>query len=76
MLSTKGEKIGHVPEILVKIVAPEMASEKILSLEAEVTESPRDKPAAKWVLGKAIVIPCIYIKCKKESTKKAICTKN
>ena len=53
-----------------------MASEKILSLEAEVTESPRDKPAAKWVLGKGIVIPCIYIKCKKESTKNAICTKN
>ena len=75
MLSTKGETIGHVPEILVKIVAPEMTREKILSLEAEVTESPRDNPAAKWVLGGGIVIPCIYIKCKKESTKKAICTK-
>ena len=52
-----------------------MTREKILSLEAEVTESPRDNPAAKWVLGGGIVIPCIYIKCKKESTKKAICTK-
>ena len=48
----------------------------MLSLEAEVTESPRDNPAAKWVLGGGIVIPCVYIKCKKELTKKAICTKN
>ena len=30
MLSTKGEMIGHVPETLVKILAPEMAKETIL----------------------------------------------
>ena len=48
----------------------------MLSLETDVTESPRDNPATKCVLGEGIVIPCIYIKCKKESTKKAICTKN
>ena len=42
MLSTKEETIGHVPQTLAKILAPEMAKQTILSLEAEVTRSPRD----------------------------------
>ena len=50
MLSTKGETIRNVPEILAKILAPEMAKETILSLEDEVTRSPRDNREGKWVL--------------------------
>ena len=40
--STKWETTGHVPKTLAKIVRPEMVTETILSLEAEVTGSPRD----------------------------------
>ena len=50
VLSTKGETTGHVPETLAKIFAPEMAKETILSLEAEVTGSPRDALEGKWVI--------------------------
>ena len=60
VLSTKGETIGHVPETLAKVLAPEMAKETILSLEAEVTGSPRDVPEGKWVLGGGIEVPCTY----------------
>ena len=42
VLSTKGETIGHDTEALAKILAREMAKEAMLSLEAEVTGSPRD----------------------------------
>ena len=45
VLSAKVETIGHVPETLAKILAPEMVKETILSLEAEATGSPRD---ARW----------------------------
>ena len=60
VLPTKGETIGHVPETLAKIIAPEMTKETILSLEAEVTGSPRDALGGKWVLGGWIEIPCTY----------------
>ena len=60
MLSTKGEPIGHVPETLAKIRASEMAKEAILSLQAEVTGSPRDAPEGKLVLGRGIGTPCTY----------------
>ena len=60
VLLTKRESIGHVPETLSKILAPEMAKEMLLSLEAEVTGSPRDVPEVKWVLGREIEIPCTY----------------
>ena len=40
--STKWETTGHVPKTLAKIVRPEMVTETILSLEAEVTGSARD----------------------------------
>ena len=39
---TKWETTGHVPKTMAKIVGPEMVTETILSLEAEVTGSPRD----------------------------------
>ena len=45
---------------LAKILAPEMAKETILSLEAEVTGSPRDAPEGKWVLSRGMEIPCTY----------------
>ena len=48
---------------LAKILAPEMAKETILSLEAEVTGSPRDAPEGKWVLSGRIEIPCTYKVC-------------
>ena len=60
VLSRKGETIGHVPEILAKILFTEMAKETILSLEAKVTGSPRDAPEGKYVLGRRIEIPCTY----------------
>ena len=41
-LSTKEKTIGPVPEMLSKILAPEMAKETILSLELKKTGSPRD----------------------------------
>ena len=44
VLSTKWETIGHVPETLAKILAPEMAKEAIVSLEAEFIGSQRDAP--------------------------------
>ena len=37
-----------------------MAKETILSLEAEVTGSPRDVIEGKWVLSGGIEIPCTY----------------
>ena len=37
-----------------------MAKETILSLETEVTGSPRDAPEGKWILGGAVEIPCTY----------------
>ena len=46
-LSTKEETTGHAPETLPKILAQEMAKETILSLEVEVTWSPRDVPEEK-----------------------------
>ena len=60
VLSTKEETVRHVPETLAKILAPEMAKETILSLEAEVTGSPRDSPEGKWVLSGRIEISCTY----------------
>ena len=60
MLSTKGETIGHVPETMAKILAPEMAKETIQALEAEVTGSPRDASEGKWLLCGGIQIPCTY----------------
>ena len=50
----------HVPETLAKILALEIAKETILSLKAEVTESPRDATEGKWVLSGKIEIPCTY----------------
>ena len=47
VLSTKEETTGHAPETLPKILAQEMAKETILSLEVEVTWSPRDVPEEK-----------------------------
>ena len=60
VLSTKGERIGHVPETLAKIIAPEMAKEMIMSLEAEVSGSRRDALEGKWLLDGEIEIPCTY----------------
>ena len=60
VLSTKRETIGHVPEILAKILALEKTKETILSSQAEVTGSPRDAPEGKWVLGEGVEIPCTY----------------
>ena len=37
-----------------------MTKETILSLEAEVTGSPRDVPEGKWVLAGGIEIPHTY----------------
>ena len=50
VFSTKEETIELSPETLTKTLAPEMAKETILSLEAEVAESPRHTPEGKWVL--------------------------
>ena len=60
MLITKGETIGHAPETLAKVLSPEMSKETILSLEAEVTGSPRDASEGKWVLSGRIGILCTY----------------
>ena len=60
MLITKGETIGHAPETLAKVLSPEMSKETILSLEAEVTGSPRDASEGKWVLSGRIEILCTY----------------
>ena len=60
MLITKGETIGHAPETLAKLLSPEMSKETILSLEAEVTGSPRDASEGKWVLSGRIEILCTY----------------
>ena len=53
------EIVGHVPELLAKVLAPEFA-QTIQSMEGEVTEPPRDAPEGKWVLGGGIEIPCTY----------------
>ena len=37
-----------------------MAKETILSLEAEVTRTPRNAPEGKWVLSGGIEILCTY----------------
>ena len=60
VLSTKGKTIWHVPETLTKILAPEMAKKTMLSLEAEVTGSPRHSLEGKWVLVGEIEISCTY----------------
>ena len=60
MLITKGETIGHAPETLAKVLSPEMSKETILSLEAEVTGSPRDASEGKWLLSGRIEILCTY----------------
>ena len=60
VFSTKEETIELAPETLAKIIAPEMAKETTLSLEAEFVESPRHAPERKWVLGGEIEIPCTY----------------
>ena len=60
MLITKGETIGYAPETLAKVLSPEMSKETILSLEAEVTGSPRDASEGKWVLSGRIEILCTY----------------
>ena len=60
MLITKGETIGHAPETLAKVLSPEMSKETILSLEAEVTGSPRDASEGKWVISGRIEILCTY----------------
>lgn len=75
-VSTQEETVGHVPETLAKVLAPELARETILSMEAEVTGPPTDAPEGKWVLGGGIEIPCSYkiygMKNKKSELRKKI----
>ena len=45
------ETIGRIPDGLSKVVAPALKKEIVLSVEAEVTEHPRDAAEGKWTLG-------------------------
>ena len=59
---------------LAKILAPEMAKETILSLEAEVTGLPRNAPEGNECPTEGWKYR-VHIKCMEESTKEAICAK-
>ena len=60
LLVSENETIGHVPEALSKVLAPDLEKGIIIAMEAEVTGLPRDAPEGKWTLGGGIEIPCTY----------------
>ena len=54
------ETVGHLPDGLSKVVAPTLKKEIVLSVEAEVTEHPKDTAEGKWTLSGGIKVPCTY----------------
>ena len=56
----KGDTVGHVPDLLVHALAPEIGGENIVSIEAIVTSEPRSTPEGMWVIG-GIETPCKYL---------------
>ena len=62
ILKTKeGNRVGHVPDLLVYALAPEISSGNIVSIEAIATGKPRSGPEGTWVIGGSIETPCKYL---------------
>ena len=53
----EGDTVGHVPDLLVHALAPEI----IVSIETIVTGEPRSAPEGSWVIGGGIETPCKYL---------------
>ena len=54
IVKTKGDTVGHVPDILAHAVAPEISGGNIVSIQAIVTGEPRSAPGS-------IEAPCKYL---------------
>ena len=57
----KGDTVGHVPDLLAHVLAPEISGGNIVSIEAIVTGEPRSAPEGTWVIGSDIETPCNYL---------------
>ena len=57
----EGDTVGHVPNLLALVLAPEISGGNIVSIEATVTGEPRSAPEGTWVIGSDIETPCNYL---------------
>ena len=57
----EGDTVGHVPDLLLHVLAPEISGRNIVSIEAIVTGEPRSAPKGTWVIGGGIEKPCKYL---------------
>ena len=61
IVKTKGDTIGHVPDLLAHALAPEISGGDIVSIKAIVTCESRSVPEGTWVIGGGIEMPCKYL---------------
>lgn len=54
------EQVGHVQDLLVKVLKSMMRSGEITLINAVGTSTPRNVPKSTWLFGGGIEIPCIY----------------
>ena len=61
IVKTKGNTVGHVPDLLAHALAPEISGGNIVPIEAVVTGKPRSAPEGTWVIGGGIETSCKYL---------------
>ena len=50
IVKTKGDTVGYVPDLLAHVLAPEISSGNIVSIEAIITGELRSAPEGTWVI--------------------------
>ena len=59
IVTTKeGDTVGHVPDLLAHVLAPEISGRNIVSIEAIFPGEPRSAPEDTWMIGGGNETPC------------------